>query len=160
MANRLRFRSGQVELHKVRVDSATEIDAGDLVYLDGDDVKPASAFPFTTDLATTRGNFAAVFLGVAHQPSAAGQTDPLSIDLSPLSVYEFNVDPGTFELGDKLACDGSSDGLESQQLQKVTNAAHAIARAAEYKATTSPLLRVQFASAFHAGSSNVNAAIG
>lgn len=160
MANRLRFRSGHVELHKVRVDAGTEIDAGDLVYLDGDDVKPASAFPFTTDLATTQGNFAAVFLGIAHQPSTVGQVDPLSIDLSPLSVYEFNVDPATFELGDKLACDGNSDGLETQQLIKVTNAAHAIARAAEYKATTSPLLRVQFASAFHVGSSNVNAALG
>jgi len=54
MSNRLRFRSGQVELHKVRVDSDTELEAGDLVWLDTDDVKPASAFTWTTDLATTQ----------------------------------------------------------------------------------------------------------
>ncbi len=160
MSNRLRFRSGQVDLHKLRVDDDTVLSAGDLVYLDTDDVKPASEFPFTTDLATTRGNFAAVFLGVCHQPSADGDTTPVSIDLSPLAVYEFDVEPGTFEVGGKLACDGDSDGLSNQQLAKVSSAATAIARAAEYKAIASSLLRVQFASAFHTASSNVNAAIG
>lgn len=160
MSNRLRFRCGQVELHKVRVNSDTVLEAGDLVYLDTDDVKPASEFAFDTDLATTRSNFAAVFLGVCHQASADGETADVSIDLSPLAVYEFDVDAATFELGDKLACDGDSDGLAAQQLAKVTNAAHAIARASEFKATASSLLRVQFASAFHPSSSNVNSAIG
>lgn len=160
MSNRLRFRSGQVELHRLRVESDTELDAGDVIFLDGNDVKPASDFPFTTDLATTRGNFAAVFLGICHQPSAVGESADVSVDLSPLSVYEFNVAGNTFEVGDKLACGGDSNGLDANQLAKVTNAAQAIARAAEYKASTSTLLRVQFASAFHAGSSNVNAAIG
>lgn len=160
MSNRLRFRSGQVELHKLRVDDGTELFAGDLVYLDGDDVKPASEFPFTTNLATTRGNFAAVFLGVCHQVSRPGDTIPVSIDLSPLSVYEFDVDPSTFEVGSLLACDGDSDGLARQQLAKVGSAAAAIARAAEFKATTSSLLRAQFASAFHTASANVNAALG
>lgn len=160
MSNRLRFRSGQVELHRLRVDSATVLEAGDVVYLDTDDVKPASAFAYTTDLATTRGNFAAVFLGICHQASAHGETAPVSIDLSPLSVYEFDVDAATFEVGDKLACDGDSDGLCNQQLSKVNTAAVAIARAAEFKAASSTLLRVQFASAFHPASSNVNAALG
>jgi len=160
MSNRLRFRSGQVELHKVRVNSDTILEAGDLVYLDTDDVKPVSEFAFTTDLATTRGNFAALFLGVCHQASADGETADVSVDLSPLAVYEFDVDAATFELGDKLACDGDSDGLEPQRLAKVSNAAHAIARSSEFKSTASSLLRVQFASAFHPASSNVNAAIG
>ncbi len=160
MSNRLRFRSGQVELHKLRVDSNTVLAAGDLVFLDSDDVKPASDFPFTTDLATTRGNFAAVFLGVCHQASAAGATADVSIDLSPLSVYEFDVATDTFEVGDKLACDGNSDGLANQQLAKVSSPAVAIARAAEFKAVAANLLRVQFASAFHPASANVNAAIG
>ena len=160
MSNRLRFRSGQVELHRLRVDSGTILSAGDLVYLDTDDVKPASQFPFTTDLATTRGNFAAVFLGVCHQPSAVGETAAVSVDLSPLAVYEFDVDPGLVEVGDKLACDGDSDGLTSQQLAKVSSAAVAIGRAAEFKASSSTTLRVQFASAFHVGSSNVNSTLG
>jgi hypothetical protein len=160
MANKLRFRSGQVELHKLRVNSDTVLEAGDLVYLDTDDVKPASDFPFTTDLATTRGNFAAVFLGVCHQPSADGETDPVSVDLSPLAVYEYDCDSATFEVGSLLAPDGDSDSLDAQRLAKVSNAAHAIARAAEYKAAAATLIRAQFASAFHVGSANVNAAIG
>ena len=102
MANQLRFRSGQVLLHKVRVDGGTVIDAGDLVYLDGDDVKPASSFPWDTDLATTQAAFAAVFLGVAHQQSAAGETDDLSIDLSPHAVYEFDANSAAYEIGDLL----------------------------------------------------------
>jgi hypothetical protein len=160
MSNRLRFRSGQVELHKLRVDSGTVLNAGDLVYLDGDDVKPASAFPFTTDVATTRSNFAAVFLGICHQSSAVGETEDVSVDLSPLSVYEMELVAGTFEVGDKLACDGDSAGLKNQKMAKVTNGTLAIARAAEFKAASSTLLRVQFASAFHPSSANVNAAIG
>lgn len=160
MPHKLRFRSGQVELHRLRVDSGTVLEPGDLVYLDTDDVKPAADFTFTTDLATTRGNFAAVFLGVCHQASADGETNDVSVDLSPLSVYEYDVDSATFEVGDLLAPDGDSDSIDSQRLANVASAAQAIARSAEYKASAATLLRVQFASAFHPSSANVNAAIG
>ena len=160
MANQLRFRSGQVELHRLRVDSGTVLEPGDLVFLDTDDVKPAGEFTFDTNLATTRGNFAAVFLGVCHQSSADGETDDVSIDLSPLSVYQYECDSATFEVGGLLAPDGDSDSLDSQRLAKVTNAAQAIARAAEYQAAAATQVRAQFASAFHTGSANVNAAIG
>ncbi len=160
MSNKLRFRSGQVELHKVRIDSATVIEAGDLVWLDTDDAKPASAFTWTTDLATTQGNFAAVFLGVAHQSSAAGETQDISVDLSTFSVYEFDVDSATFELGGLLGPSSASSLLTDQKLATVASGALAIARAAEYKAAASSVLRVQFASAFHPASANVNANIG
>jgi hypothetical protein len=123
-------------------------------------VKPASAFAWDTNLATTQGSFAAVFLGVAQQSSRVGETADISVDLSPLSVYEFDVDPSTFEVGNLLGPDNASDALVDQQLAKVGSAAAAIARAAEYRATTSSTLRVQFASAFHVGSANVNAALG
>ena len=160
MANRLRFRSGQVQLQKLRVDAATVLEAGDLVYLDGDDVKPAKDFPWTTDLATTQGAFAALFLGVCHQQSASGDTGDVSVDLSPLSVYEFNVNADTYEVGDPLGPDEQASKLMNQQLEVVANANLGIARAAEYKAASSSLLRVTLASAFHAGSANVNAALG
>lgn len=160
MSHRLRFRSGQVDLHRLRVDEDIELNAGDLVYLDVNDVRPASEFPFTTDLATTRGNFAALFLGVCHQSSAVGETTPVSVDLSPMAIYEFDIEPGLFELGDKIACSGNSDGLANQELVKVGSAATAIGRSAEYKGVASSTLRVQFASAFHTASSNVNAALG
>jgi len=160
MANRLRFRSGQVELHRLRVDSGTVIEAGDLVYLDTDDVKPASSFPWNTDLATTQGEFAAVFLGVAHQPSADGETDDISVDLSPQAVYEFDVNAATYEVGDILGPDENASTLMDQQLEAVAGAAQGIARAAEYKASSASQLRVRLASAYHTASANTNAVIG
>ncbi len=160
MSNQLRFRSGQVFLHRLRVDSGTVIEAGDLVYLDGDDVKPAADFPFTTDLATTQGNYAAAFLGIAHQQSADGDTDDLSIDFSPHAVYEMNVNAANYEVGDRLGPDELSAALMSQQLEAVPSADLAIARATEYKTSATSLLRVTLASAFHSGSGNINAQIG
>ena len=159
MSNHLRFRSGQVQLHKLRVDSGTIIEAGDLVFLDTDDVKPAADFPWNTDLITTQGDFAAVFLGVAHQQSADGDSEDLSIDLSPFSVYEFDVNSATYEVGDSLGPDENSSALMNQQLEAAVSTA-GIARAAEYKAAAATTLRVIFASAYHAGSSNVNSAVG
>ena len=159
MTNQLGFRSGQVQLHKLRVDSGTVIEAGDLVFLDTDDVKPASDFAWDTDLATTQAQFAAVFLGVAHQQSADGDTDDISVDLSPLSVYEFDADSATYEVGDALGPDENSSTLMNHQLEAAAASA-SIARAAEYKASAQAKLRVTFASAYHAGSSNANAALG
>jgi hypothetical protein len=49
--------------------------------------------------------------------------------------------------------------LLNQQLEAAVTAA-SIARAAEYKAAAATKLRVTFASAFHAGSANVNAHVG
>src|SRR5687767_13661826 len=111
MSNQLRLRSGQVQLHKLRVDSGTVIEAGDMVFLNTDDVRPASAFAWNTDLATTQGNFAAVFLGIAHQQSASGDTEDVSVDLSPHSVYEFDVNSATYEVGATLGPDESSSTL-------------------------------------------------
>jgi hypothetical protein len=159
MSNHLRFRSGQVQLHKVRVDSGTVIEAGDMVFLDTNDVKPASDYTWDTDLATTQGTFAAVFLGVAHQQSADGDTFDVSVDLSPNSVYEFDVNSATYEIGAGLGPDENSSALMSQQLEAASSTA-SVARAAEYKAAASTTLRVTFASAYANGSANVNANIG
>lgn len=149
-----------MQLHKLRVDSATVLEAGDLVYLDSDDVKPASSFTWTTNLAITQSAFAASFLGVVHQQSADGDTDDVSVDLSPTAVYEFDVNAGTYEVGDGLGPDESSSALMNQQLEATASGTLAIARSAEYKAATSSLLRVKFASAFHTASANTNAVIG
>ncbi len=156
--NRIRFRSGQVQLRKVRVDADTVIEAGDLVWLDGDDAKPASMFAWNTDLATTQSSFAAVFLGVAHQQSRAGDSDPISVDVSPHAVYEFDVAAGNYEIGQSLGPDESVGSLMDQQLE-TASAANAIARAAEYGTSLSSL-RVTFASAYALGTGNANASVG
>lgn len=158
--NTLRFRSGQTQLFKLRVDSGTVIEAGDLVYLDGNGVKPAGNFPWTTDLETTQTAFCTLFLGVAWQASPDGETEDVSVDLSPHSIYEYDVASGTFEVGGLLGPDELSSTLRNQQLASVASTAAAIARAAEYKAAAATSLRVMFASAFHTGSANANASVG
>ena len=160
MSHKLRFRSGQVQLQKVAVASATVITAGDLVYLDTNEAKPASAFAWTTDLATTQAGFADVFLGVAHESSAAGETADISVDVSPLSIYEWDVAAAAFELGDKLGPNAASDELVNTELIKVTSDTCAVARAAEHLPNGSTKLRVMFASAYHTASANRNAAVG
>lgn len=145
--NKLRFRSGQVQLVKCRVDANTIIEAGDMVWLDGDDVKPASAFPWGGLLDSQQG-FATKFLGIAHQQSQDGDTTPISVDLSPLSVYEMDTPATTYEVGDMLGADEQSHTLMNQKIEKVGYKSAAIARAVEFKSTASSTLRVSFASAF------------
>ena len=157
--NKLRFRSGQVHLVKVPVDPTTVIEAGDLVWLDTTGAKPASAFPWTTNAATTQAAFAGKFLGVAHQHSAAGNSDPVSVDISSMSVYDFDTPPATYKLGDLLGPDNAASKLLDQQVA-TTVAANAVARSVEFSAAGATTLRATLASAFSTGSSNVNAQIG
>lgn len=158
MSNNLRFRSGQVELRKFKVDSATVLEAGDLVYLASNKVKPAHDFTWHTNLATTQGEFADVFVGVVHEKSAAGDTDDVSVDFSPHSVYEMDVASAAYEIGDELGPDEASSHLMSQQLEAVATGTLGVARAAEHKPAGSTTLRVTFA--FSTGSASSNAAMG
>jgi len=159
MANRLRLRSGQVQLVRVRVGESTVIEAGDLVYLDGNAVKPAKDFSWGGSLGATQSSFADVFLGVAHQPSAEGETHDISVDVSPMSVYEMDVASGAYEVGDDLGPDENSSTLMNQQLEAVTTGTRGIARAVEYR-TSATTLRVCLASAYSVASGNRTAAVG
>ncbi|ODA30008.1 hypothetical protein [Planctopirus hydrillae] len=154
----LRFRSGQVQLQRWPVASETVIEPGDLVYFDGTSIKPASSFPWTTNLVTTQTNFAAAFVGVAHQASAAGQNAPVSIDISPLATYEYAVSSGNYTVGQTIAVHGAPSALSKQQLAPAVSTA-AIARAAE-SVSSATTLRVNFASAYSVASSNVHAQLG
>jgi hypothetical protein len=155
----LRFRSGQVQLQRWPVASETVIEPGDLVFFDGTTIKPASAFTWTTNLATTQANFTAAFVGVAHQASAAGQVTPVSVDISPFATYEYAVPTGNFTVGQPLAIHGAPSTLSKQQLMSAASSATAIARAAE-SATSTTSLRLNFTSAFSTTSSNINAQLG
>ncbi|MBX3437578.1 MAG: hypothetical protein KF861_08820 [Planctomycetaceae bacterium] len=160
MANRLSFRSGQIVLQKFRVESSTVIEAGDMLFLDETVVRPAKDLPWNTNLATTQEDFAAVFAGIAHEPSASGQTAPVSIDISTASVYEFVCTSSTYDNGNTLGPEAASSKLLNQQLAYVSTAGRAIARAAQYAESMVTRLRVTFASAYSTSSSNVNASIG
>ncbi len=157
--NKLRFRSGQVQLRKVRVDANSTIEAGDLVWMDGTIAKSATDFVWNTDLATTQSDFAAKFLGIAHQPSGAGDSLPISVDISPDSVYEFDCSPTNYELGQPLGSDENLASLMNQQLEPAL-AANAIARAAEFSNGTVSTIRVTLTSAYSTSSANTNASLG
>ncbi len=155
-----RFRSGLVQLARFRVSASTVIEPGDLLYLNGNLVHPAGDFTWLTDLATTRAAFAAAFVGIAHTGSADGNTELVSADISPLAVYEAATIPSEFSVGHLLAPSETLLALASQTLDQVFDPAQAIARSVEPTGSASPTIRVNFASSIHAGSANVNAALG
>src|SRR5690606_26969949 len=117
---------------KFRVESSTVIEPGDMVYLDETVVRPASEIFWNEDLATSRADFADVFLGIAHERSANGDSAPVSVDVSAMSIYEFRVTSSTFTNGDILAPEEGDSDLLNQQLAHVASASQAVARAAEY----------------------------
>lgn len=112
MRGQLRLRAGQCVLVRARVAAETVIECGDLVYLDTTAdanvalARPASDFPWQGSLAQTQAAFAAVFLGVAHTESKAGDTGDVSVDTSCSATYELDCQPGECELGRQFAVAG------------------------------------------------------
>lgn len=102
-----RHRYGPQVVVRVAVDSATAINAGDAVFLDVDDAKPASSEPWSMDLATTQANFVNHFLGIAQadHPANSGAVTDFPVDISPLAVYEMDCASQTHEVGDTLGMD-------------------------------------------------------
>lgn len=120
-----RHRYGPQHILHVAVDSATAINAGDAVYLDTDDAKPASSETWSVDLATTQANFVNHFLGIAQADHAAnsGAVTNFPVDISPLAVYEMDCASETHEIGDTLGMDkASSSNLLASTLEKAVAA--------------------------------------
>jgi hypothetical protein len=65
MADKMRWRYEDANRVTAAVDSSTIIEIGDLVWLDTDDVKPASDVSYSGGLAATQETFQTKFLGVA-----------------------------------------------------------------------------------------------
>jgi len=131
MANTMRWRYGDTCPVMLPVDSATVIEIGDLVYLDVDDAKPASA---KADQGTEISNqqlFHDIFAGVAMQASRSGDTQPIRV--ATTGVFEFDCVSATLEVGDLLAADenGGGTALLNQTVAKVTNANAAVGRCAK-----------------------------
>ena len=117
MANIMRWRYGETNPVTLPVDSATEIEIGDLVYLDTDDAKPASTIddiggggPATP--AAAQELFHNSFVGVAMQQSRAGDTAPIRIATS--GVFEFATQSATYELGTRVATDADTALMDQQ----------------------------------------------
>ena len=131
MANQMRWRYGDTNPVMLPVDSTTVVEIGDLVYLDTDDAKPASAL---SDAGTLTANQEALhdnFVGVAMQASAAGNTT--AIRIATTGVFELDCTSATFEVGDLVGIDENPGGtaLEDQQAVAVATANLAIGRCAK-----------------------------
>ncbi len=131
MANVMRWRYGDTNPVMLEVDSATTIEIGDLVYLDTDDAKPATALADQGTEALNRGAFQDTFAGVAMQCSAAGETSPLRI--ATTGVFEFECTTGTYEVGDLLAPaeNSTASGLENQKVGSDASESSSIGRCAK-----------------------------
>lgn len=102
---------------KMPVDSATVIESGDMLFNDTDDAKPADQFTYVAaDLPATQANFAAKFLGVSSEASAAGDTR--DVTFRQCGVFEFECASATFEKGDLVGPDDNAapDALLNQQV--------------------------------------------
>ncbi len=130
MSDKMRWRDGDTHPVVAAVDAATVIEIGDLVWLDTDDAKPASAQADQGSEAANQELFADKFLGVAMQRSRDGETVPVRV--ATTGVFEFDCPAGTFELGDLVGVDENAAGtaLMNQQVAKVADASCAIGRVA------------------------------
>lgn len=145
-----RHRFGPQFLVHVAVDSATEIAAGDALFLDTDDAKPAADFTWDTDLATTQAAFVNKFLGIAQadHPANSGAVTNFPVDISPMSVYEMTCASQTHELGDTLGPDkASGNALISSALEKAV-AASSCFRAMRRDASANDKVYVRMQSAY------------
>lgn len=105
------------------------INVGDLVAMEANKAVPATAFTWTTDLATTRTNFAVAFLGVSSDRSRAGTTDTrdLEIGVDTDGNIEFDCASASYVIGDYLAPQKAVGNALVQTVEKVAAKAQAIA---------------------------------
>jgi hypothetical protein len=127
----MRWRYGDTSPVLLPVESATVIEIGDLVYLDVDDAKPASMQTDQGSELTNQQFFHDIFAGIAMQASPAGVTQPIRV--ATAGVFEFDCLSTTLEVGDMMAPDEHSNGIQllNQTVAKVTNANAAIGRCAK-----------------------------
>lgn len=146
-----RYCHGETQPRFAAVDSATEIQVGDLVYLDTDDAKPASTSGlWSSNLATTQEAFHDKFLGVSDSRSLDGETRDIRVNTS--GVFEFDCAAATFELGDLVGpAKASGNALESQKVVKVAGAQLAIGRVAKRYGSNTTRVEVEIISSVMRG---------
>lgn len=128
MSDTMRWRYGDTSPVVLPVDSATVIEIGDLVYLETDDARPASALADQLTEAANQELFHDKFAGVAMQRSPAGDTTPIRV--ATTGVFEFDCLSATFEVGALVGADEASNGtqLEDQVLAPVATPNLAVGR--------------------------------
>jgi hypothetical protein len=129
MSDVMRWRYGETSPVVLSVDADTVIEIGDLVYLDTDDAKPASAQADGGSAAANQEAFHDHFAGVAMQHSSAGDTTPIRV--ATTGVFEYDCPSATFEVGDLIGPQRPSTVLADQTTVKVATPNLAVGRCAK-----------------------------
>jgi len=114
-----RFRCQACDI-MAAVDSATVIEKGDMLWLDTDDVKPASDLAWNEDEDTTRADFIAKFMGIAMQKSENGETADIRVRCKHIFKFDIDAAPAAdLEIGTLVgpAKHGSENKLLNQVLK-------------------------------------------
>ena len=117
MAQIHRFRHADPKrVRSYAVNSATVIEVGDQVYMEVDDVRPASDLTYMASLDLTQRQFAAQFVGIAMTASASGETAKVTV--AQAGTFEFICAAAQFEIGDGVGPDDNAapDALLDQQV--------------------------------------------
>jgi len=160
MSNHLRFRSGQIQLRKIKIHKDTAYYAGDMLIYD---LQTGVAWPMHFyDRVPQESPLCEMFLGIVHQPSAQGDEHPISVDISPSSVYEMDVRKDVYEFGQALAPSEEQGRFEGKEylVRNTTMLMPAedtvqktpIALSQEFTPEPTSTLRVNFMSAFNTAS--------
>jgi len=121
MADRMRWRFGDLRTVESRVDPETVIEIGDLVWADGVFVLPVSAF--IADTVEAANLFIGQrFIGVAMCRSRAGEARPVTVAIS--GVFEYECETADYEADELL---GIVAG-RNQQVGKAADRRAAIGR--------------------------------
>ncbi len=116
------------------------VDINDLMYMEVDDIRPASSMAdLGTEILNQR-RFARNFAGVAQERRLAAETNagPLAtLSVAPTYIGDFPCASSTWEVGDLVAIDEAASGtaLERQKLVKTTDPDLAIGRCIQRSAS-------------------------
>lgn len=146
MANTMRWRYGDTNPVMLPVGTDTEIEIGDLVYLDSGSAKPASDMADQGSSTLTTQEFQDYFVGIAMQASSVG--DVASIRIATSGVFEFECDSATHELGQTMtvAINLAGDQLFDQKVLSTASLPAAIGRCARQVTTASTRVLVDVVS--------------
>ena len=146
MSNTMRWRYGETNPVILPVQSGFLVEIGDLLYLDGGTVKPASNQSDHGTLQANQEAFHDNFVGVAMQCSTGTTTE--SIRVATSGVFEFSCSPASFDVGDLIGCveEGTGTELESQVVTGVASENLAIGRCVKQAASGSEKVLVDVVS--------------
>lgn len=146
MPNTMRWRYGETNPVMLPFLAGTVIEIGDLLYLEGGNVKPASSQTDQGTLALNQGTFHDNFIGVAMQCTTGATAE--TIRVSTTGVFEFSCLSATFGVGDLLGSteDGTGGALESQIVISVATENLALGRCVKQTASGSEQVFVDIVS--------------